>query len=99
MEYNDVLRDFSNRERTVGRDRAAYPGFVAKVLADLDAIGPSVAGDVIQSLVFNLQVSINRAEMFCDKWHREKYGDERPSTTQPAAETANEDAGGPTGPR
>ena len=99
MEYNDVLRDFSNRERTVGRDRAAHPGFVAKVLADLDAVGPSVAGDVIQSLVFSLQVAMNRAEMFAEEWHREKYGDERPSTTQPAAETAIEDAGAPAGAR
>jgi len=65
--HNALLREWQHRVRTMGRDVAHHPKTLRSVMADLDAIGPSEAGDCIQSLVFELQIARSRAQRFADE--------------------------------
>jgi hypothetical protein len=49
---NKLLAQLEKRSRLLNRHEAAHPMTVERVLAALDAIGPSEAGDVIQSLLW-----------------------------------------------
>ena len=65
--YNALLREWRGRVRTTGRDVASHPQTLRRVMAALDAGGPSEAGDCIQSLVFELEIARNRAQRFADE--------------------------------
>ena len=49
---NALLGRLEKRARILGKYVAAHPMTVERVLAELDATGPSEAGDVIQSLLW-----------------------------------------------
>jgi len=65
--YNKLLREWQPRKRMIPRDIASHPITLRKVMAELDALGQSKAGDCIQSLVFELQISRNRERRFADE--------------------------------
>lgn len=65
--HSALLREWQHRERTMGRDVAHHPQTLRRVMADLDALGPSESGDCIQSLVFELEIARNRAKRFADE--------------------------------
>jgi len=49
---NKLLARLETRERLLNRHEAAHPATVERVLAALDAVGPSESGDVIHSLLW-----------------------------------------------
>lgn len=49
---NKLLARLERRPRLLDRHEAAHPMTVERVLAALDAVGPSEAGDVIHSLLW-----------------------------------------------
>lgn len=65
--YNALLREWQRRPRTMGRDVASHPITIRRIMETLDANGPSEAGDCIHSLVFELQIAMNRAQRFADE--------------------------------
>lgn len=65
--YNALLREWQHRQRTIGRDVGHHPRTLLRVMGALDAIGPSEAGDCIQSLVFELQIQKNRVQRLADE--------------------------------
>jgi len=65
--HNRLLAEISERSRLLGRDVASHPKTVRRVLADLDSKGPSEAGDVIHSLLFELALAQVRAARFADE--------------------------------
>lgn len=62
-----VHLDKQNRPRILDRDDACEASEVARVLASLDALGPSEAGDVIHSLLWRAALAENRAQRFAQE--------------------------------
>lgn len=58
---NDLLKEWQDRFRILGRDAAIHPYVLRRVMAALDKAGPSEAGDCIQSLVFEAGLLRERA--------------------------------------
>ena len=65
--YNAILRENEHRQRLLGCDEAHHPATIRRVLAELDANGPSEAGDVVQSLVWWVVLADQRAARFVDE--------------------------------
>lgn len=67
---NKLLGKLTERSRLLGKYEAAHPATVERVLAALDAVGPSEAGDVIQSLLWELvtteQLAAQLSEMLAE---------------------------------
>ena len=73
--YNALLRQWQFRNRLTPRDVASHPQTLGRVMAEIDQVGPSEAGDCIQSLVFELQIARNRDQRFADELMAKDMGD------------------------
>lgn len=58
-DLSSLLKDVGSRERLLPIDAALDPTVVRRVLLNLDALGPSEVGDVIQSLLWHSQLMNN----------------------------------------
>lgn len=65
--HNQLLHEWQDRPRLLGRDTGHHPQTLRRVVAELDAGGPSEAADCIQSLVFELEIVRNRANRFAEE--------------------------------
>lgn len=64
---NQLLARVKVRVRLLNSHEAAHPVTVERVLAALDAVGPSEAGDVIQSLLWKKVQSDHLAASLSDE--------------------------------
>jgi hypothetical protein len=62
--HGDLLRDLVDRPRILDRDVAHHHTSVRRILAALDAAGPTEAGDCIHSLFWRMILAEQRAARF-----------------------------------
>lgn len=64
--YNKLLGDLLRREMILRRHESSHPVTIARVIAALDANGPSEAGDVIHGLLYAMVNAEHRAAVMAD---------------------------------
>ena len=62
--YAKLLNEWSDRKRVLGREQAAHPTVLRRVVAELDDCGHPQGSDAIQSLIWHQAVVDNRARLF-----------------------------------
>ena len=85
-----LLRDLQDRLRLLDRDVACEASTVRRVLAELDAKGPSEAGDVIHSLLWLSLLNAERANRFAKELCAQKWGGENAKAPVPKAKARME---------
>lgn len=64
--YNKLLGDLARRKMILRRHESSHPVTIARVMAALDADGPSEAGDVIHGLLYAMVNAEHRAAVMSD---------------------------------